>query len=431
MNTLYVGFEKCDITPPLGTVLSGYQGGRTGDVLHDRLSANAIAFRQNNQVALLISLDLLCLSDGVFNELKEHIVSETGIPGENIIASAIHTHSGPCTMSVAGWNNVDRDYVENILYPKVAHITKSAIEKMQPAKMGIGQVMSYVGINRREILEDGSVALGQSENGVFDPKMYVLSFCNADEEIIVNLIHYGAHATATWETHDITRDWPGYMVDRLEEHTSAPAVFFNGAIGDIGPRLSNGKTTGDLKLAEEIGRKAGEDAVLAFQSVKAYEDVDLSVKNGVLKLPYCPLISRNEAEKRYEEVCAMDKSIDFVITLIDKYKKILEFYDSGETPQTEWAYQQTYIAIGPVVFVPYPAEIFCQIALDQQKMSPFTYTLCLSNANGYVGYLPTEDQIPYGGYEIESFYSRFYQLEDCADKQIVQENQRLLEELFR
>ncbi|MBQ3226756.1 MAG: hypothetical protein IJB48_06855, partial [Clostridia bacterium] len=59
------------------------------------------------------------------------------------------------------------------------------------------------------------------------------------------------------------------------------------------------------------------------------------------------------------------------------------------------------------------------------------YTLCLSNANGSIGYLPTEDQIPLGGYEIDSFQSyNVFILEENAEVQIVEENTKLLNKLF-
>ena len=51
------------------------------------------------------------------------------------------------------------------------------------------------------------------------------------------------------------------MVDRLEAQTGAVTAFINGCGGDCGPRLPNGKTTGDLQMALELGGKAGVDAV--------------------------------------------------------------------------------------------------------------------------------------------------------------------------
>jgi hypothetical protein len=59
--------------------------------------------------------------------------------------------------------------------------------------------------------------------------------------------------------------------------------------------------------------------------------------------------------------------------------------------------------------------------------SPFRYTLCLSNSNGYNAYLPTEDQIVRGGYEIGCFlYSSAYPLVNNADQVILDETLRIM-----
>ena len=90
----------------------------------------------------------------------------------------------------------------------------------------------------------------------------------------------------------------------------------------------------------------------------------------------------------------------------DRCKKVLEIYSENRPIQTEWVFVQTILQIGEVVFVPYPFEMFCGITLDQAEKSPFPYTLCLSNANGSICYMPTEEEIPFAGYEVGSFKSQ-------------------------
>ena len=43
------------------------------------------------------------------------------------------------------------------------------------------------------------------------------------------------------------------MIDRLEAATGTLTAFINGAEGDVGPRLTNGKTVGNISLVEEHG----------------------------------------------------------------------------------------------------------------------------------------------------------------------------------
>ncbi len=435
MNRFKVGFSRRVISPEVGARLYGYPGARASKALHDDLFVNALAFASNDELALLISVELCTLPQDLNYELRSKIATETGLSADKMILACIHTHSGPMTAgesdSDKGWGSANMEYIYEILFPQTVACAKEAIAGLQPAKMGIGETSSNVGINRREMTPEGVVILGQNPGGPFDSRMRVLSFKNTDDKEIVSLIHYGCHPTAAGQAPEISRDWPGYMVDRLEKETGAPAVFINGAEGDIGPRLSNGMTTGDMELMKEIGIIAGEDAVRAYQNIVSYSEPDFSVKSDVLTLPYRKLPTIEETKSAMAALGDPEKLIEVDVLTYERYENILTHYEQNLPMETEWKFQQTYIALGSVVFVPYPMEMFCQISLNQQKQSPFEHTLCLSNANGSIGYLPTKDQIPFGGYEIDSFQAfNVFILEEDAAQQIVEKNTALLDQLF-
>jgi hypothetical protein len=46
-----------------------------------------------------------------------------------------------------------------------------------------------------------------------------------------------------------------------------------------------------------------------------------------------------------------------------------------------------------------PLELFCEIAIDVRNQSPFPYTFYFGYSNGSLGYLPTREEFPRGGYE--------------------------------
>lgn len=435
MNCFKVGFSKRIITPKVGAKLYGYPGARASKTLHDNLFVNALSFVSKDELALIISVDLCLLPQDINLELREKISTETGISVDKMILACIHTHSGPMTAGASnsdkGWGSANTEYIYNVLFPQTTAAAKEAISNMQSAKMGIGQTISNVGINRREMTPENTVILGQNPNGPFDGRMRVLSFKTLDDKEIVSLIHYGCHPTAAGQAPEISRDWPGYMIDRLEKETGAPAVFINGAEGDIGPRLSNGMTTGNMELMKEIGVIAGEDAVCAYKNITSYFVPDFSVKSDVLSLPYRKLPTVEETKAKMAALGDPEKLIEVDFLTYERYKNILTHYEQSLPNETKWNFRQTYIALGTVVFVPYPMEMFCRIALNQQENSPFEHTLCLSNANGSIGYLPTKDQIPFGGYEIDSFQSyNIFILEENAAEQIVEKNAMLLNKLF-
>lgn len=436
MSDFKLGFARKDITPSVGTRLYGYPGARKSQTLHDGLTVNALVFQKGNERAILISADVCTIPDTVNLTLRKIIEKETGIKYNHIILHAIHTHSGPsisgdADASEKSWGSANTEFIENIFYPQTITCVKEALNNLTCAEMGIGEIQSLVGINRREYTKDGKVILGQNPDGPLDTRMRVLSFRKTDGEIIVNLIHYGCHPTSAGQAPEISRDWPGYMTDRLEKETGAPSFFINGAEGDIGPRLSNGKTTGDMEQTEEIGIIAGEDAVKAYRTIKEFSAPEFTVKTGFFSLPFKPLPTAKETKRLMEDMGNPDDLIEVDVLKYDRYRKILNHYSSGLPIEKQWSFEQTYINVGSVLFVPFPLEIFCEISLNQQKESPFPHTLCMSNANGERGYMPTKDQIPFGGYEIDSFCSyNVFILEEDADKQIVKANCNLINELF-
>lgn len=429
METLLAGAARAAITPPVGTLMMGYAPPRPAKSIHDDLTATAVALRQGGRAALIVSVTVTGLDNAQVADLKQRIAGETGIPPENVVLCAIHTHSGPETFAVAGWGSINRDYCQNILAPGVLRAAREAAAHLQPARLGVGTVMSDVGINRRGIDRHGNVYLGQCPWGYYDPVMTVVSLRGQDG-IIAHMIHYGAHATAAGINDAVTRDWPGPMIDRLEKEAGGLACFLNGAIGDVGPRLPNGGTIADLPAALALGERAGFDAVRAFRTIKDWREGEtLKTVTGPIALPTAPLPPLKEVQERLR---AMDpgrlEGLDGLAHA--RLRNILAEYEKGDPGQPPLAYEQTLVQLGPVAFVPFPFEMFVEMTLRLRQYSPFQHTLCLSNAGGCYGYFPTRDQYPRGGYEVAvARLFNTHALAEDADEAAVSQNLALLEAL--
>jgi hypothetical protein len=420
------------ISPPLGTILLGYAPGRPAESIHDDLRVTCVALESGQTQAMLISADICMFSAETVACLRKRIQEETGIPAEHIVLSATHTHSGPVTSATVGWGNLDKAYVQDILEPQTIKAAKTAYVKMQTAVLGIGTTLSDIGINRRQLNRNGTISLGQNPWGPYDPVLTVLSVMTPDKEPIVNLIHYCCHGTASGMNPEVTRDWSGPMVDCLEEQSGALSVFFNGAEGDIGPRLPNGKTTATLKMAQALGAKAGIDAVRAWRSIKEYRDVAIQTIVRDITLPYRPLPDLATAQSELASLGDPDKLFGMDLKKYDKWQQVIRTLSTGIPVKSGHCFSQILVAVGPVAFVPFPYEMFVEMTLRIREHSPFQHTLCLSETNGSFGYFPTKDQYSRGGYEITmSHYFDAYVLTEDADDFAVEENLKMLEELIK
>ena len=428
-NIFKAGAAREDITAPVGTLLYGYTPDTVSTSIHDPLQTTAVAFSQGGETAVLMTVTVGDFGTALCGEIREKIGFELGLPPGRIVVAATHTHSAPNVSGLEGWGDIDRKYVDGILFPAMIKACKDAVDALKPAELAVGVVKSKVGINRRQQLCDGTVALGQNPWGCLDPYMTCVAIRDAEtKKGIVNMLHYGCHGTAAGNNHEITRDWSGIMTDRLEAQTGILTAYWNGAQGDVGPRLTNGLTVGNIKFVEELGGAAAQDALRAWEALGPYKAGELSVFEGELRIPRKPLPPENEVRARLETYKNPDALINLERLEYAYYKAAADEYDAGQPPyEKDFTVPQTLISTGDVAFVPFPFEIFAETSMRLRAYLPFRYTLCLSNSNGYNAYLPTEDQIVRGGYEIGCFlYSSAHPLVNNADQVILNETLRII-----
>ena len=89
-----VGFARVDMTPPIGTGLSGYFHERISDGIKDTLDINAVAFSDGTNKAVVISADVISLR--AYHDLyRKQAAEAAGLPPEAIFIACTHTHTGP------------------------------------------------------------------------------------------------------------------------------------------------------------------------------------------------------------------------------------------------------------------------------------------------------------------------------------------------
>ena len=402
MDKLQLGVGRAVITPKVGGELFGYFTEFYSDSLHDDLTATAYYFKQGDTQALLVSLTVGSLQTQMMNNLRRTVQEKFSIPATNCIFAATHTHSGPATSGQVGWGDVDHEYCDTIFIPGILSAVQLAMENTHPVTMAVAEGQSLAAINRRQPAANGKIILGQNPDGPFDSLMTVVSFKDEDG-IVANLIHYGMHGTAAGANKAISRDWSGIMIDALEEKTGAITAFFNGPEGNIGPRLSNGRTTGggDYAYVHEIGGVAARDALAISENLDNYTDVKLSVSCKMLPLPLQKRMPLEEAKKmlpqyeRWLEGAGQEKLI------VEHLLETIASYEQGYVDKDVAYVEQTVIALGDVVFASFPFELFSQPGLELRAALSEKTVLCLALANGSEGYFVTEADIPYGGYEVE------------------------------
>src|SRR3989304_832996 len=92
---LEAGVAVVDITPPLNYRMCGYFNERLSTGIHDPLHGKALVLRQGNAKVAMVFCDLIGVTRDVSDRARQAAEKKTGIPQDNILIAATHSHTGP------------------------------------------------------------------------------------------------------------------------------------------------------------------------------------------------------------------------------------------------------------------------------------------------------------------------------------------------
>ncbi len=408
------GFAVTDITPELGIYLTGYgRPERLATNVHSPLLASAMYLADGDTEAAVVSLDWCFVDEVLSAEIQQGVTAATGIPGDHILLCCTHTHSAPnTTVAICKWRGAYDPDQTGAAYarasiPGIAEAVKKAKDSARPAAMAISAGKTETGVSRRSTHTTGRInLLLEDPHMIHDDYLTVARFVDVETQDTLGIfVHLSAHNTAMGITTDISSDWCGAMRDRL--HTSRypdiPIVFINGALGDSGPRTNRYMVDDDgtacgfsagcgdgIYSVLEVGLRAATDVLRLLEAQRDFRtDLPLKILTHTITLPQAIHMSEAEAQ----EILARKPSPD-ECNMADMVVKAYQ-----EPPRPERSFSQSIVVLGSLAIVPFPMEMFSIFSLRLRKYGKFEYTLCVSNVNGHLTYMPDRSAIAAGGYE--------------------------------
>jgi hypothetical protein len=393
--------------------------------------ATSLALSDGDRALLLVALDLLYLPAGLVAEIRAAVAERTGVPPDAIHLLCSHTHYGP---------DLGRDReapVEAIaayrddLRRKVAGGAAAAWANRREARLALGAGESRIGINRRERRPDGQIVLGQNPAGPVDRELRLLRLDAADGAPLATLVCFACHPVSqAGRMTQLSADFPGRMRAAAEGFTGSPVLFIQGAAGNINPV--------QMEHSHEPPRRLGN--ILGAAVVQAYEESEPAAAEALgtiradLSLPAMtfasveegrPAVAALEAERqRLIDSGASSGSLWWCEHRLQRAQAMLESVESGR-PQSPVPAEISAFRIGPLAAVTVPGELFTEIGMRIKAASPFPATVIAGYSNGSIGYVPTVEAYPEGGYEV----THACRVDPGAGTQIEAEAGRLLREL--
>lgn len=420
MSQLIAGIARANITPPVGMLMSGYAARKTPAVgVHDELYTVVLYLTDGTTEAALVTADLIGVDFEGTVRVREACADASGVPAENIVVACSHTHGGPQTSLRRDSGDELRQAYSTVLVHKMAGALSEAKLNATQVRVGHGRQDCSFAMNRRERKPDGTTVLGVNPEGPTAPFTDVIRLDKLNTgETMALVFSYACHGTNLGGDNLLyTADYPGQAKCSIEQQLpSALALFVAGCSGDINPY-----PRGDFEQCERHGKQLGCAAVQAALDIEEMvEDARLAVSRNEFTLQLEKPPSLDEAKERLAEVqakaeeelekarqAAGGKPVDekkalnwFTARTLQGTEELVEALERGEAEFTIPMEAQA-LAIGDCAVVGMPGEIFVKIGLAVTEQSPFARTIPISHTNGSPGYIPTADQVPLGGYEVE------------------------------
>ena len=439
-TTFSAGVGRVTITPPLTAPHASW--GAQVHVLPDGvdrdLFATVLVVDDGIERAAWCEAEVVVISRAESDAIRAAVASELDIDAEHVRMSISHNHAGPPPSSW-NWTRLGQEALDSYyaaLPSLIAGAARAAKLAMRPARVGWGRGESYVAVNRRETAPGGRPVTGVNPEGAIDPDVLVVRIDGIDGDPLGSIVGYTMHPTFLGPTNTlISPDWPGHMRHVVEQVTGAPCLFAQGAAGDIGPGPKG--FSDDLRAVRAIGGQVGSEAARVFLSIDVppvtYEhervwesgaplgkwkatpiDVPAAVvraRSFTIDLPLGEQVPGDEAQR---QVDAAQQNLDdlkasgapaseveaatFVIKRANMTRNRSLSYDGKSSTPVEMHALQ----IGPVIFVGVEGEPFSATGCRIKRESPFAATWFGGYTGGWAGYIPTPEEYPKKGYEVDT-----------------------------
>ncbi len=411
-NFLRAGAAQIEITPEDSQFLFGYPNvARYSTGVYDPIYSSALYLSDGKVQVIFIANDIIFVSKQLANWARKRIAQATGIPANNIMITATHTHSGPHTVNHLSNASdpmvpkVDTRYVQ-FFEDRIVEAAIQASENAQDAKLGLAIADDTgVGTNRR------------NPQGPADHNVPVLMVKSADDKNIACMLICTMHPTVLHEDSTlVSGDFPGLSRIYLQENVlgkNCVVLHHTGPAGNQSPRhVTKANTFEEAKRLGEILAKAVERVL---PSIEYTDKTTLDVKQEFLgDLPRKSFPSVAQAQDQLEKIMQKFEHLQKTkappqetrTAECDAFgaEEALTLAKAAEDGSLEKTYASCFpveiqiIKIGPWSFVGWQGEVFVEYPLAVKKTNPQAFVISLANGE-LQGYIVTKEAAQQDGYE--------------------------------
>lgn len=243
MERIFVSAAAVDITPNQPVPLGGYEN-RTGPFrsVADPLEANILELEGRHGRLVIVTVDLLYPGQ----TLRAQLLRDLDLKEEELFLCASHTHYAPMTAPAMPLLGIlDENYVRD-LSERLSTVVESLGRARKPCICTYHEGVLNHSINRRLVClrlnKSGlsrSVGMGPNPAGERDESVRILKFADENGAPVAIVWNYACHASDFFDRLQVSAAYPGRVRQRLRrDFGPIPVLFFQGFSGDVRPPFS-------------------------------------------------------------------------------------------------------------------------------------------------------------------------------------------------
>jgi neutral ceramidase len=434
---LRAGAAASNITPELGLKIVGGFAPYPAEHVHDELHARCLVLDDGRTKLALVVCDLLGMHRSLSVEARRMIQEGTGIPPENVMISATHTHSAASALGLSRFgSDQPLDDYQRFVARRIADGVRRASNLLRPAQIAFGTVDVPEHLNnRRWHMREGKAPpnpFGKIDRvkmnptpgspdlvepaGPIDPTVSFIALREPGGRPISVYAAYSLHYVGGVGSRHISADYFGVFCETLKKlqgdaGNSPPfvALLANGTSGDI--NNTSFKTPRPRKQQyEQINYVANDVAGkvhAALAKVTWKDNAELAARFREPGIQWRTIGAdllqwAKDVEAKSPRLPKGDIPVGAKWATTPDNVQRLSY--AGRVQILAEAQQPAKIPlqvlrIGDICIGTSPCETFAEIGLEFKRRSPFPHSFMVELNHGYIGYLPTPRHFELGGYE--------------------------------
>ena len=401
---LQAGYGRVDVSPLAPAPMGGYGDSDTRLSSHimDETYATCVALKQGDTTFLIITVDVIACQDSVANRVRSSISAELGIPQENILIGATHTHSG------ADWNGSTST--------GCLTAAKDAVADLAPATMLAGTTcLDSMNFVRHYEMNDGTYYgsnFGSTESGFkahaldVDNEMSLIKLERADKKDIL-MVNWQAHPASAARQQDyngISADFVGYARKKVEMEAGVHFAYYTGASGNVNPRSQiDGETPESSKTYQSYGAALGAMIIDAMNQLQAADSTETKTAQNKFVVEVDHSWDHMAAEASKVVGVWKQQGLEAGHKLAREYGFSSAYHANAITTRSVYKGEQTKtltaVRLGDVAFINNDYEMFCDHGEQVKDSSPFEVTFVITGCSGYIA---NEAAYDYRSYESDT-----------------------------